>query len=919
MSIRAVALTAFVIALFAAGRSSGAPAKGAPAKGGTFLDGFLGDVRRTVLPNGLTILTREQKGTGVVAINTWVKAGYFNESDEVAGMAHLFEHMFFKGSKRFPGAEDIAREISKAGGQSNAGTIYDSTNYFVVIPKEGFRRGLEIQADAIANPLFDAAELEKESEVVIEESNRKLDNPPAVSLERMFATAFTRHRVRRWRIGSNEVLRSIQRDNLVAFFETLYRPGNIILTITGDVTHDEALAAAKATFGGIPKGTLRKERGPVEPQQTEFRFGQSTADLKQGYSVAGWHTVGVGHPDEQALDVAAAILGDGRASRLYGAVISPDGASTVAATQVVFDDIGILFIQTSFDEKNRAEVDRRTLAEVERLRAHGPTAYELQLARNRIESGIAFGLQGVLGQAQALSRAEAREGYRSLAARLRELRALTPEQVQAAAAKYLTVENLTLYHYRPKATPDITTPQALAAARAAVAHPPAAVAGQPMPAPPEAVRPAAADREPVVTRLANGATLIVRERPGAPVVSTGVYFRGGGVGENSATAGITQLMTRVMQRGTQRRTAGQIDREIEFLGTGIGTDLESDYFGFRLDILRTNVRPGLDLLSDVILNPTFPEDGLEEERHIQMGAIRRAYDSSTMRPMQLAFRDLWGSHPYALPQAGSIESVESLDAAALRSWWQRTVRADDAVILMAGDIALDDAQALAEGTFGRLPARAAGRAAAMPLPIPSARIETVEYRDRRQSAIVVLFPTVPASHPDWPKLRLIGSVTSGLAGTFFAELRGRRSLAYTVFATDASRKDAGAFLAYLATEAAKESEATAALLGEIRRLPTDGMTAGDVERARTYFAGSTRIRLQSSGDLLEDYAANYLHGLGLDWTTKLLGTIGGLTLDDLKAVSARYFSTDNYVVAVLRGKAGQAGGAAAGTPAPAAP
>jgi zinc protease len=902
MSVRVVALSAFVIALLVADRSSGAPTKGGPAKGGTILDGFLGDVRRTVLPNGLVVITREQKGTGVVAINTWVKAGYFNEPDEVAGMAHLFEHMFFKGSKKFPGAEEIAQEISKVGGQSNAGTIYDSTNYYVVIPKEGFRRGLEIQADAIANPLFDPAELKKEAEVVIEESNRKFDNPPAVSLERMFATAFTQHRIKRWRIGSNDVLRAIQRDNLVAFFETLYRPENIILTITGDVTHDEALAAAKTTFGAIPKGTLKKGRGPTEPAQTAFRFGQSTADIKQGYSVLGWHTVGVGHPDEQALDVVAAILGDGRASRLYGAVVSPDGASTVAAAQEVFDDVGILFIQSSFDEKNRAEVDRRSLAEVERLRAHGPTAYELQLVKNRIESGLVFGLQGVLGQAQTLSSAEAREGYRSIATHLQELRALTPEQVQAAAAKYLTVENLTLYHYRPKETPDITATQALAAVRAAMAQAPAAVAAQPMPAPSEAVRPAAVDREPVVTKLANGATLIVRERPGAPVVSTGVYFRGGGAGENSATAGITQLMTRVMQRGTRTRDADQINREIEFLGTGIGTDFDSDYFGFRLDILRTNLRPGLDVLADVVLNPTFPDDGLEEERHIQMGAIRRAYDSSTMRPVQLAYRDLWGSHPYALPQAGSLESVQSIDAAALRSWWERTVRANDAVILMAGDIALDDAKSLAEAAFARLPARDIGPAAALPLQVPSARIETVEYRDRRQSAIVVLFPTVPASHPDWPKLRLIGNVTSGLAGTFFAELRGKRSLAYTVFATDASRKNAGAFLAYLATEAAKESEATTALLGEIRRLQTDGMTAADVDRARTYFAGSTRIRLQTSGDLLEDYAANYLYGLGLDWTPKLLGTIGGLTLEDLKAVSAKYFSTDNYVVAVLRGK-----------------
>ena len=154
------------------------------------LDSFLETVHRTVLPNGLTLVTRRQPRSGVVAINTWVKAGYFHEPDEVAGMAHLFEHMFFKGSKNFPGAEEIARQVSSLGGASNAGTIYDTTNYYFVLPCEGLVRGIEIQADAIANPRFDPDELRKEAEVVIEESNRKLDNPSAVAIESMFATAF---------------------------------------------------------------------------------------------------------------------------------------------------------------------------------------------------------------------------------------------------------------------------------------------------------------------------------------------------------------------------------------------------------------------------------------------------------------------------------------------------------------------------------------------------------------------------------------------------------------------------------------------------------------------------------------------------------------------------------------------------------
>src|SRR6478609_3931494 len=130
------------------------------------IEEFVGTVHRTVLPNGLTVLARQQRGSGVVAIDTWVKAGYFNEPDEVAGMAHLFEHMFFKGSTAYPGPEAIAQAISSAGGSSNAGTIYDSTNYYVIVPREGFAAAAAVQADAIAHPRFDPAELRKEAEVV---------------------------------------------------------------------------------------------------------------------------------------------------------------------------------------------------------------------------------------------------------------------------------------------------------------------------------------------------------------------------------------------------------------------------------------------------------------------------------------------------------------------------------------------------------------------------------------------------------------------------------------------------------------------------------------------------------------------------------------------------------------------------------
>jgi zinc protease len=865
-------------------------------------DAYLASVRKETLPNGLTLITRESPGSGVVAVNTWVKAGYFNEPDAVAGMAHLFEHMFFKGSTKFPGAQQIAQELSSVGGQTNAGTIYDSTNYYFVVPREGFRRAVEIQADAVMNPLFDPAELRKEAEVVIEESNRKLDSPAAVSLERMFATQFTEHRMRRWRIGSNEVLRNIRRDDLVRFFETLYRPENMILSIAGDVTHEEARALALETFGEMPRGTLDEHRGPAEPPQAEFRYGNSTADMAQGYSVLGWHTAGVGHADEIALDLLARVLGEGRSSRLFVNVVGPEGAATSSAAHYTFADVGVLFVQSTFDEARRAAVDRGVIGEVERMKAHGPTEYELRLAKNGMEAELAFALEDVLGQAQTLAGLQADYGLETLGDRLRALEALTTTDLVRVARKYLTLDNLTLYHYAPSGTVLPSREAALAAVREASAvAPEAPVRARIQPAP-RPVRGAARLSGTKVVRLANGMTLLVKERPGAPVVSTSIYFPGGRVDENSRNAGITQLMVRSLQKGTRSRSGVETDREIAFLGTQLSVEVEADYFGIGIDVLARNQRAGVELLADLLLNPVFPAAGVAEERRLQLAAIRRAYDSSTQRPLELAFGALYRDHPYGLPANGYETSLGSLGAEAVRDWWRSRVVADGAVAIVVGDIDAEEARSVIEQAFPRLRHASAPRTAVAPPAPLQARLDVVEYRLRKQSALAYAFPAVPRSHEDWLRLRLLRHVTSGLAGTFFAELRGRRSLAYTVFAGDFPQVAAGSFVAYMATEAGKEAEAREGLLAELRRLPTDGFSEADVVRARKYYAGATRISLQTNDAQVRDLAVNWFAGLEPDGTWKNVDAAQAITTEDLRATARRYLGGDGFALAIVRGK-----------------
>src|SRR5690348_2082406 len=174
-------------------------------------------VHRTVLPNGLKVLIRPDYSAPVVAIVTFVSAGYFDETDDVVGIAHVLEHMYFKGTPS-RGVGEIAKQTKAVGGYLNAATIYDHTSYYTVLPASGFRQGLEVQADAYGRSLIDSDELARELEVIIQEAKRKADNPGAVTTETLYELLHDRHRIRRWRIGREPGLRALTRDALVGFY-----------------------------------------------------------------------------------------------------------------------------------------------------------------------------------------------------------------------------------------------------------------------------------------------------------------------------------------------------------------------------------------------------------------------------------------------------------------------------------------------------------------------------------------------------------------------------------------------------------------------------------------------------------------------------------------------------------------------------
>ncbi|MEK7283335.1 MAG: pitrilysin family protein [Acidobacteriota bacterium] len=875
-------------------------------------------VVKEALPNGVTVLVSEDHSSPVVAINLWVRAGYFDEEDREVGISHVIEHMFFKGTPDRPRPDQIATEIKTLGGELNAGTYYDSTNYYVVLPAENYRKGLEIEADALMHPLFDADELKREIEAVIQEGRRKKDSPGAYALEMMFSEAFDAHRIRRWRIGGEDELRALTRDDLLSYFHGHYVPERIILSMVGDVKASEAIEAAHVYLGGMAARTGSPLGSPPEPPQSRFRHRRLAGDIIRSYLVLGYHTPAVLTEDDLALRILAYVLGGGQASRLYQGVKEGAGlVDTIGASLDSFRDLGVFTIMAEHEPKNAAAALPAIQAEVERLRREPPLNAEMERARTAIEFRYHQSRSEVLGQSSILAYYQSLGGHHLADELVERLHKVTAGDVLRVARTYLTLENATLLAYLPEpvaAALPAPDPEGVAAdlkrtaaagpapgesaAGAAAARPVAAAQARSSQS--RAVR-VSTSQEVSRHRFESGPVLLHERRGEVPLVTFCVAFRGGRSGEGRENSGITRLMQATMIKGSVTRDARRVALEIEGLGASIDRIIDEDYFGFAVNILAKHARRAWDLLMDLIRRPAFRYEEIEKERMLQLAAQESIKDQSLPYTFQLFRQAAFGSHPYALPSFGLAVPVQSMKRENLVRWHRAMVRPATMVVAVAGDMEEPEAVDMVEASIADWSQEGHGEKDPGQL-VAWGASEVVETRRRQQTAQVIGFPTPGLQTPERFSLDAVQAITSGLGGRFFEEVRGKRGLAYAVHAFNYHKVAGGAFAVYLATSPKNEAEARRVLFQEIARIRHEGPRREEIDRAIRYVRGSHLIALQGNSQRAYRYADAEVRGLGMEAVQAYPERIASVGYEDVHDAVWRYLDPDRCALGVLRGE-----------------
>ena len=835
-------------------------------------------VTLTTLENGLVIILREDHSAPVVSAQAWAMAGSIHEGKWLgAGLSHVLEHMLFKGTTTRPGSR-IDQEVQEAGGYMNAYTSFDRTVYHIDVPNTGATTAIDILCDIMQHASLPPDELAKELDVIRREMDMGQDDPGRRSGRRLFETAYTRSPYRFTIIGYLDIFNELKPDDIRAYYHEKYAPNNVFYVVAGDVKRDEVVAQIKTAYAqtksrAMPPGVL-----PSEPIQTAPREIIEEAPIELGHLHFAWHIPELRHPDVPVLDVLAVLLGSGRSSRLYQQVRERQGVVHHAdAWTYNPGSTGLFGMSAMVDAEKFSAARDAMLAEIEKIKSMSVSSNEVQKAVKQFISATLATRKTMEGQAGDLGGSWLAANNLTFSERyLAAIKRVSHADVQRVAREYLTAENRTLYALLPNGT----TPKIAPVLEKNV------------------------DSPIQKFELPNGLRLLVKENHRLPFVEFRAAFQGGVLAETAENNGITQLLAKMLLKGTAKRDAEKIATEIESVGGHIDSYGGNNSFGVNAEVLSDDFATGLDLLADVLLNPTFPADALERERTVQIASIYEQKDNLLKSASNAMRRTLFGNSGYGLDTLGTEESVMKLQVADLKSFHQKLIAQKNCVLAIFGDVKTSDVKAAVEKAFANWKPGQKSEVRSQKSELTEAkRVE--ETRDKKQAVIVIGFPATTMYDDDRYALDLLQDACSDLGSRLFLRVREKLGLAYYVGAQHFPGLAPGYFAFYAGTEPTKAALVEQEFLAEAELLRTEGLTAEELKRAKAKIIGQKKISRQDLGSLASLTALDELYGLGWQRAELDDAKFEAVTLEQVKAVAQKYLKQDAFVVSVVKPKSVQ--------------
>ena len=862
------------------------------------------------LDNGLRVLLFPDRSKQQVTVNVTYLVGSRHEAYGETGMAHLLEHLAFKGT---PGHPDIPKELTDHGALPNGTTWFDRTNYFETFPatEENLDWALDLEAARMVNSFIAKEDLDSEMTVVRNEWELGENSPFGVLMKRTVSTAFQWHNYGNSTIGARADIESVPIERLQAFYRKYYQPDNAVLVVAGRFDEAKALELIAEKFGVIPRPD-RSGANKIWPTYTAepTQDGERSVTLRrvgdEQIVMALYHVPAGSHEHFAAVDVLTHVMGTEPAGRLYKALVEPGLAANVNAFNFQLREPGALLLAARVRKEDSLDAATEALAQaLEDVVANPPTEEEVERAKNEFTKNIDLAIRNPQRIALQLSEWASMGDWRLFFLHRDRLQKVTPEEVARAARAYLKDSNRTLGFFIPVEETPLRAEIPVAPDVAALVS---GYTGGEAVAEGEAFDPTPANIEARTERfeLANGfqvAFLPKRNRGGTVAVEIQLRFGTEEALMGKATAGA--LAASMLKRGTESHTRQEIEDELDRLKAQVSAGGGVRVASASVTTIRENLPAVLSLVSEMLHEPAFEAEEFRLLKEERLAGL----ESQMSEPIPLAIRefgrylDPWPEEhsEYTPTMEEERARVEAATVEDVRSFYQDFYGAQAGTMAIVGDFDSAEIRPILEEIFDGWDARIVYERYERPFREVEPTEIDIETPDKANAVMVAgMNLEMRDDHPDYPALVLGNYMLGGgfLSSRLATRIRREEGLSYSVGSQLSAHPvdEKGQFLAFAIFAPENGDKVVAAFREEIAKVRESGFTEEEVEETKQgYLDFVQNLRSRDAG-IASQLAAGLYFGRTMEWTAEQEKRISELTVEEINEAIRRHIDPAKIVV-----------------------
>ncbi len=841
--------------------------------------GFCSELNVFKLENGQTVIIQEVHTNPIVTIDTWVKTGSINETDQNNGVSHFLEHLFFKGTTKHATGE-FDKILESKGAINNAATSKDFTHYYITIPSKYFDLALDMHSDMLQNPLIPRKELEKERKVVLEEIAKDLNSPSSIVYNNLVEMMYINHPYKRKVIGTSNIIETITRDEIIDYFESFYAPSNMITVIVGDVDTNKVIDKVKTSFNTENKKTPIIKYPKEKPIPSLLRKIDYT-ETNSGYMLIGFRGVKITDKDSYALDVLSTILGSGRSSILYQNIKDKKQlAFNISASNGTFKDDGIFYISANFTPDNYQKLEENIFLEIVQLQKYGITSEQLKLAQNIIERETYYARESISNIAQEI-------GYTMVTTNdinfyenyIDNIKKVSVNDVTRVAKKYLNINKAAISVVLPKQDNEVkisnfkphdTTAKLISE-----------------------------NDETQKYELANGSILLLTPNETNDIVAISINAKGGEFVEK--IAGVGKLTASVMTKGTKKYSAVELAQIMEDNGIKITPSSKGDVFSIEILTTKPQIEKTFELLNEIANNATFNDYEIEKVRSEKINNIKKNRDL----PLQLALEEYNTIIHQGSVYSNSTKILEKtypqITKQNLTDYYNSIFNPQNLVISINGNIDKDYTIKELNTIFKQKNNEIFNYNDVFVPTIQKQRISTQISPNTKTAWIFLGWQTDGVQNlKEYATLQVIDSLLgSGMSSRLFKNLRNQEGLAYQIGSSYSPNIKKGHFVVYIGTNPNNLDYTKSKLFNEINKLKTEYVGTKELQEAKDKLLGQFVISQETNLEKASSVGWFETSGRGYEFKNTYPKLINEVTENDIIEVANKYFN-DNYALSIVK-------------------